>query len=92
VNILNPLILQRIIGLTEGELSVQTNVAYTKDLDAALDSARNGSSQVALILNATRLADIITIAEKDERMSRKSTHFYPKPLSGLVSYSMGNAR
>lgn len=41
VNILNTLILQRIIGLTEGELSA---------------------------------------------------HFYPKPLSGLVFYSMGNAR
>jgi uncharacterized protein (DUF1015 family) len=44
-----------------------------------------------LILNATRLADIITIAENDERMPRKSTHFYPKPLSGLLFYPMGYA-
>jgi uncharacterized protein (DUF1015 family) len=92
VNILNTLILQRIIGLTEVQLSAQTNVVYTKDMEAALDSVRNGSSQVALILNATRLADIITIAENDERMPRKSTHFYPKPLSGLVFYPMGDAR
>jgi uncharacterized protein (DUF1015 family) len=34
------------------------------------------------------LADIITIAENDERMPRKSTHFYPKPLSGLLFYPM----
>jgi uncharacterized protein (DUF1015 family) len=92
VNILNTLILQRIIGLTEGELSAQTNVAYTKDLEAALQSVREGGMQVALILNATRLADIITIAENDERMPRKSTHFYPKPLSGLLFFPMGYAR
>ncbi len=89
VNILNTLILQRIIGLTEEQLSAQTNVAYTKDLEAALRSVREGRMQVALILNATRLTDIITIAENNERMPRKSTHFYPKPLSGLLFYPMG---
>jgi uncharacterized protein (DUF1015 family) len=88
VNILNTLILQRIVGLTEEQMSAQTNVAYTKDLEEALASVRNGSTQVALILNPTRLQDIITIAENDERMPRKSTHFYPKPLSGLLFYPM----
>jgi uncharacterized protein (DUF1015 family) len=86
VNILNTLILQRIIGLTEEQLSAQTNVSYTKDLEAALESVRSGRMQVALILNSTRLEDIITIAENNERMPRKSTHFYPKPLSGLLFY------
>ncbi len=88
VNILNTLILQRIVGLTEEQQSAQSNVAYTKDLEAALDATRNGTMQVALILNATRLQDIITIAENNERMPRKSTHFYPKPLSGLVFFPM----
>jgi uncharacterized protein (DUF1015 family) len=92
VNILNTLILQRIVGLSEEQLSAQTNVAYTKDLEAALESVRDGSMQVALVLNATRLQDIITIAENNERMPRKSTHFYPKPLSGLLFYPMGYAR
>ena len=56
---------------------------------AALGSVRGGTMQVALILNATRLQDIITIAENNERMPRKSTHFYPKPPSGLVFFPMG---
>ena len=92
VNILNTLILQRIVGLTEEQLSAQTNVAYTKDLEAALDSVRAGRMQVALVLNSTRLQDIITIAENNERMPRKSTHFYPKPLSGLLFYPMRHSR
>ncbi len=91
VNILNTLILERIVGLTDQQLSSQTNVTYTKDLEEALQSVRTGRMQVALILNATRLQDIVTIADNNERMPRKSTHFYPKPLSGLVFYAMDGA-
>jgi uncharacterized protein (DUF1015 family) len=92
VNILNTLILQRIVGLTEEQLSSQTNIDYTKNLDEALAAVRSKRMQVALILNSTSLEDIIVIAENDERMPRKSTHFYPKPLSGLLFYAMdGNS-
>jgi len=88
VNILNTLILNRIAGITEEELAAQVNVEYTKDLDSALEQVRAGRMQVALILNATRLEDIFTIADGGEKMPRKSTYFYPKPLSGLVFYPM----
>jgi uncharacterized protein (DUF1015 family) len=88
VNILNTLILEQILGITEEELSLQTNISYTKDVDEALSKVRSGEIQVALILNSTNLGDVITIAENDERMPRKSTHFYPKPVSGLVFYPM----
>jgi uncharacterized protein (DUF1015 family) len=88
VNILNALILNRIIGITEEELAAQINVEYTKDADEALEAVRAGRMQVALILNPTRLQDIFTIAENRERMPRKSTHFYPKPLSGLLFFPM----
>jgi uncharacterized protein (DUF1015 family) len=57
-------------------------------VDEALEKVRSGEIQVALILNPTALHDVITIAENDEKMPRKSTHFYPKPVSGLVFYPM----
>ncbi len=88
VNILNTLILDRILGITEEELSLSTSIAYTKDVEEALEKVRAGEMQVALILNPTALHDVITIAENDEKMPRKSTHFYPKPVSGLVFYPM----
>ena len=88
VNILNTLILNRIVGITEEELAAQVSVEYTKDLDSALEAVRAGRMQVALILNATRLEDIFTIADGGEKMPRKSTYFYPKPLSGLVFFPM----
>ena len=45
-----------------------------------------GEIQVALVLNSTALADVLVIAENNERMPRKSTYFYPKP--GPVSSSI----
>jgi len=88
VNILNTLILERSLGITEEQLSAGTNIAYTKDVEDALERVRSGEMQVALILNPTALQDVITIAENDEKMPRKSTHFYPKPVSGLVFYPL----
>ena len=91
VNILNTLILDGILGITEENLNHSTSIAYTKDADEAIARVRRGEIQVALILNPTALGDVITIAENDERMPRKSTHFYPKPVSGLVFYPMDPA-
>jgi len=88
VNILNTVILKTVLGFTEEQLGLQENIEYTKDVDAAIDAVARGEREVALILNATRLEDIITIADNGEKMPRKSTHFYPKPVSGLVFYPM----
>jgi len=86
VNIINTLILRNIIGLTEAELSAQTYISYVKDIKDAIMSVNNRENQVALILNAPNLNDIVTVAENGEKMPRKATYFYPKPLSGLVFY------
>jgi uncharacterized protein (DUF1015 family) len=88
VNILNQLILENILGITEEQLSLSTHIAYTKDAGEALEKVRAGEMQVAFILNPTALQDVITIAEHDEKMPRKSTHFYPKPVSGLVFFPL----
>jgi len=88
VNILNTLVLEKILGITEEQLSQGKSISYTKDVDEALSRVRAGEIQVALVLNGTRLQDVITIACNEERMPRKSTYFYPKPVSGLVFYPM----
>ncbi len=88
VNILNTLILEQILGITEEQLSLATNISYTKDIDEALARVHAGEIDVALALNSTALADVLAIAENNERMPRKSTYFYPKPVSGLVFYPM----
>jgi uncharacterized protein (DUF1015 family) len=88
VNILNTLILEQILGITEEQLNLATNIAYAKDVDEALARVRAGEIDVVFVLNSTALGDVLAIAENNERMPRKSTYFYPKPVSGLVFYPM----
>ena len=42
VNILNTLILEQILGITEEQLSLSTSIAYTKDVEEALARVRVG--------------------------------------------------
>jgi len=88
VNILNTLILEEILGITEEQLNLATTISYTKDVDEAPAKVHAGEVDVALVLNSTALRDVLAVAENNERMPRKSTYFYPKPLSGLVFYPM----
>ena len=88
VNILNVLVLQQILGITEAQFDSTDTVSYTRNLDEALAAVDRRTADVALLLNPTRLEDVLAIARSGERMPRKSTYFYPKPVSGLVFYPM----
>jgi uncharacterized protein (DUF1015 family) len=88
VNVLNILILQKIAGITEEMMSLQKNIEYVKDADEALARVASGEMQAAFILKGTPLEAVLAVAAAGEKMPRKSTFFYPKPLSGLVFFEM----
>ncbi len=88
VNVLNTVILNRVLGLTEEDMAAQRFVQYTKDIDDAIDAVDNRGMQAALVLNAPGVEDIVEIANAGEKMPRKATYFYPKPMSGFVFYSI----
>jgi uncharacterized protein (DUF1015 family) len=88
VNVLNILVLGNMLGITEEMMSLQSNVEYCKDADEAIERIAQGEMQAAFILKGTPLSSVLAVADADEKMPRKSTFFYPKPLSGLVFYEM----
>lgn len=88
VNVLNELVLGRIFGVTEAELDGGARVSYTHDAGEALAAVDGGHADVALLMNATALDDVLAVADGGERLPRKSTFFYPKPVSGLLLYPM----
>ena len=88
VNVLNTLVLGNMLGITEEQMSLQSNVEYCKDADEAVSRTAGGEMQAAFILKGTPLSSVLAVADADEKMPRKSTFFYPKPLSGLVFYEM----
>lgn len=65
-------------------MALQKNLTYTRSLQEALDSVRNGESQCAFLLNPTRVTEIRDVAAAGEKMPQKSTYFYPKLITGLV--------
>ena len=88
VNVLNDLVLRRIFAVTEAELDGGERVSYTNSAADALAAVDAGRADVALLVSPTPLDDVLAIADGGERLPRKSTFFFPKPLSGLLFYPM----
>ena len=88
VVILHRLILDRCLGITEDAVKKESFITYVRDREAAINAVREGKSQVAFLLDPTRLDQMRDIAYEGNVMPQKSTDFYPKVLSGLTMYSM----
>ena len=88
VVILHRLILDRCLGITEDAVKKESYITYVRDREAAINAVREGKSQVAFLLDPTRLDQMRDIAYEGNVMPQKSTDFYPKVLSGLTMYSM----
>ncbi|QFG20073.1 DUF1015 domain-containing protein [Actinomadura sp. WMMB 499] len=58
------------------------------DPSAAIDRARRAGG-TAIVLNPLRVADVLAVADRGERVPRKSTSFGPKPRTGLVLRLLG---
>jgi uncharacterized protein (DUF1015 family) len=80
VSILQHLVLRQLCPSESDEEAIQ----YTQDENEALDLVRRGGADAALLLNPTKVSEVLAVAASGERMPHKSTYFYPKPLTGLV--------
>ena len=80
VSILHLFIFKHVLGIRDTD----DNVEFVKDPKetAALVDAKK--FPLAFFLNPTKAAQVKRIAKLGERMPRKATYFYPKPLTGLV--------
>ena len=88
VETLNDLVLRDGLGLTEEDLRQGRGIDYTHSDEEALARLESGKAAAAFFLNPTRLDQIEGCARRGGVMPRKSSFFYPKPLSGIVLYPM----
>ena len=84
VSLLHALFFEGLLGLTDDDLESQRYVDYTRDAGEALRLARDGSYQLAVLLNGTPAGAILDVARAGATMPQKSTYFYPKLATGLV--------
>ena len=59
-------------------------VTYTPDPRAAFDAVRKGSAAAAVLVNPTKIEQVIAVADAADVMPQKSTFFAPKVPSGIV--------
>lgn len=87
VTILHSVIMRKILGISEADQERKLHLDYEQDAGRAVKIVRGGRAQAAFLLNPTRIEMLRAIAEAGFTMPQKSTYFYPKLLSGLVTYS-----
>jgi uncharacterized protein (DUF1015 family) len=59
-------------------------LTYTPDPRQAFDAVRKGGAATAVLLNPTRVEQVLAVADAGDVMPPKSTYFAPKVPSGIV--------
>lgn len=84
VTILHRLIFERLLGFSGLDF-----FSYTRVADEAIRAVEQGS-KASFLMNPPTVEDMRIIAMGGEKMPQKSTYYYPKLLSGLVLWSLGD--
>ena len=84
ISVLQSVILERILGIGEKQLSEQSNLEYVSDFRDAIRLTDQKGFQCSFLLNATPIEQVRDVVEAGDLLPQKSTHFYPKLMEGLV--------
>jgi len=84
VSILHLFVLKHVLGISDED----DNIEFVKDPGDAFEEIDKGGFKIAFFLNPTKVKQVKKVARHGEKMPRKATYFYPKPLSGLVIRKM----
>jgi uncharacterized protein (DUF1015 family) len=82
VVLLHRLVLERALGLDTAVQAGQRNIEFHDDASAVLERGRNAF--LAILVNPTRLEQVIEVSRQGLRLPQKSTFFHPKVPAGLV--------
>ena len=90
VAVLDHLILTDILEISPGGINEDAAVEFVAQSRAEAAETDNREVQAIFYVRAPSMEDISTVTASGYRMPRKSTFFYPKPLTGLVFRSLKN--
>jgi uncharacterized protein (DUF1015 family) len=85
---LHKCLLEGVLGISEEAIRDQRNISYVRDAGEAMARVRDGSANLAFLMNPVRMQQVRDIAFAGEVLPQKSTDFYPKLLSGLTIYAL----
>jgi uncharacterized protein (DUF1015 family) len=85
---LHKCLLEGVLKLSEESIRNQQNLSYLREASEALTQVRQGTANIAFLMNPCRVEQVRDVAFAGEVMPQKSTDFYPKLLSGLTAYAL----
>lgn len=88
VVLLHHYIIRQLLGVSQEAQEKKLNIHYLQNVHNCVDEIARGESQVAFIVNPTRIEQVRAVAKAGHTMPQKSTFFYPKLVSGLVLNKM----
>lgn len=91
VSLLHDHLFERLLGITPQQQMEQTHLRYVKNANEALAAPGIDGVQLAVVMNPTRLEQVVEVATSGGVMPQKSTFFYPKLGSGLLMNLVGSA-
>jgi uncharacterized protein (DUF1015 family) len=86
VTVLHGVLLGPLLGIDAAAMAKQAHLAYTHDTSEALARVDAGEVQVAFLMNATSVEQVLDACEQGHVLPQKSTYFQPKLATGLVLY------
>jgi uncharacterized protein (DUF1015 family) len=84
-------ILEPALGITPPAITAGKNLSFEREATAAIDAVDRGEAQIAFLLNPVDVGQVMRVATAGEVMPQKSTDFYPKLLSGITMYQVGES-
>jgi uncharacterized protein (DUF1015 family) len=84
VILLHRLVLEESLGITQEDQANQSYLDYVKDEGELARRLADPSAQVGVLMNPTRIEQVIEVTRLGLRLPQKSTYFYPKVPTGLV--------
>jgi uncharacterized protein (DUF1015 family) len=84
-------ILEPALGITPQSVTAEANLTYEREASAALEAVDSGAAEIAFLLNACDVEQVMKIATSGEVMPQKSTDFFPKLMSGITMYRVDGA-
>jgi uncharacterized protein (DUF1015 family) len=82
--ILEVLVLEGILGMTEAGIAAKRGLAYARSIDDARRAIEAGEAQCAFLLRPVPVEQVREVAAAGETMPPKSTYFFPKVPTGIV--------
>ncbi|MBA2631011.1 MAG: DUF1015 domain-containing protein [Thermoleophilaceae bacterium] len=82
--VLEALVLQGALGMSEDDISHLRGLDYSKNLDDAIDAVQSARADAGFFMRPTPVDQVRQVAEAGESMPPKSTYFFPKVPTGLV--------